>query len=68
MAAPNKTKEELRHLLFEIAYEIDEQLSANNYFLAKIAGVRPEDVESVALETAQRKLLKILKENQNEQK
>lgn len=63
MALPEKVKNKIsdgiRKLIFERAWEIEQELAKDNYFLAKITGVSPEQVESVALEVSLREYRKI---------
>ena len=56
----NQTKENVNNLIFEMAYEIETKLSNDNYFLAGIAGVKPEEVSDIALQCAIRKLKQIM--------
>lgn len=54
----NKTKEQINKLIFERAYEIEQKLSEDNFLLAKMAGVKPEQVSDVALICAIREIKK----------
>lgn len=54
----NKTKEQINKLIFERAYEIEQKLSEDNFLLAKMAGVKPEQVSDVALNCAIREIKK----------
>jgi len=56
-----KISDDIQQLIFERAWEIEGVLAKDNYFLAKMAGVSPEQVESVALEVSSREYRKILK-------
>ena len=65
MTLPEKVKkkisDDIQQLIFERAWEIEGVLAKDNYFLARMAGVSPEQVESVALEVSLREYRKILK-------
>lgn len=50
------TKQKIQQLIFERAYEIEQQLSEQNYLLADMACVRPEQVSEVALRCAVKEL------------
>lgn len=52
------TKEQINNMIYERAYVIEAQLSEDNYFLAKMAGLKPEQVEEVALKCAVKELKK----------
>lgn len=52
------TKDKINKLIFERAYEIENRLSDDNFFLAKMAGVKPEQVSNVALNCAIREIKK----------
>ena len=56
----NKISDGIRKLIFERAWEIEQELAKDNYFLAKIAGISPEQVESVALGVSLREYRKTL--------
>lgn len=60
MALSQQTKEKVNQLIYERAYEIEVKLSADNFFLAKLAGLKPEQVEDVALKCAVKELKKTL--------
>ena len=53
-----ETKAKVNAIIFERAYEIECKLSEDNYFLAKMAGVKPEQVSDVALKCAIKELQK----------
>lgn len=53
-----KTKEKIQNMIFERAYEIEQKLSDDNFFLAKMAGIKPDQVSNVALKCAIRELKK----------
>lgn len=53
-----ETKNKLQKIIFERAYEIEEKLSEDNFFLAGIAGIKPEQVSDVALKVAVKELKK----------
>ena len=55
-----EAKEAIHKMIFERAYEIEEALSADNYFKAKMAGIKPEQVSDVALKCATKELKQIL--------
>lgn len=38
--------------IFERAYELESRLAEQDYFLAKIAGLKPEEVSDIALKLA----------------
>ena len=63
MALPEEIKKKIsdgiRELIFERAWEIEAVLEKDDYFLAKMAGVSPEQIESVALEVSLREYQKI---------
>ena len=52
----SKAKSAIHKLICERAYEIEEKLSEDNFFLARMAGVRPEKVSEVALNCAVKEL------------
>lgn len=54
----NKSKEQINNIIFERAYEIEQKLSEDNFFLAKMGGVKPESVSDVALKCAIKELQK----------
>lgn len=45
-------------MIFERAYEIENQLSEDDFFLAKMFGLKPEQVADVALNCAIKELKK----------
>lgn len=53
-----ETKEKVQKMIFERAYEIEQKLSDDNFFLAKMAGIKPDQVSNVALNCAIRELKK----------
>ena len=63
MSLPEEIKKKIsdgiRELIFERAWEIEEVLEKDDYFLAKMVGVSPEQIESVALEISLREYRKI---------
>ena len=63
MSLPEEIKKKIsdgiRELIFERAWEIEEVLEKDDYFLAKMAGVSPERIASVALEVSLREYQKI---------
>ena len=56
-------KKAIDTLIFERAYEIEAKLSADNYFFAKMAGLKPEQVSDVALNCACKELKKTFEAN-----
>lgn len=51
-------KKKLQKMIFERAYEIEQRLSEDNFFLAKMGGIKPEQVSDVALKCAIKELQK----------
>ena len=51
-------KAEINKLIFERAYEIESRLSEDNFFLAKMAGLKPEQVGDAALKCAIKEIKK----------
>lgn len=47
-----ETRNKIYEMICERAYEIENRLSEDNYFLAKMAGIKPEQVSDVSLKTA----------------
>lgn len=60
MALSTESKNKINNLIFERANEIENKLSENNFFLAGLAGVRPEQVSEIALKTAIKEIKKTL--------
>lgn len=58
MALSIEKQEKINKLIHERAYEIEQQLSEDDYFLAKMAGLKPEQVSEVALNCAVKELKK----------
>lgn len=58
MKLSNETKQQVNKLIFERAYEIEQQLSEDNFFTAKILGIKPEMVSDVSLKVAVKELKK----------
>lgn len=56
MAIKQERKTEIKNLIYERAYEIEQKLSEDNFLLAKLLGVGKEDVTNVALEVAIKEL------------
>ena len=56
------TKKNVQKLIFERAYEIEQKLSEDNFFRAKMAGVAEKDVTDVALKAAIMSIKKDLNE------
>lgn len=52
------TKEHINILIFERAYEIESKLSEDNFFLARMAGLKPDKISEVALNCAIKELKK----------
>jgi len=63
MALSPEGKKIVETALFERACEIEGLLSEDNFFLAKMAGVKPEQVSDVALKTAIKEFKKALSTN-----
>jgi hypothetical protein len=42
----------INKIIFEKAYEIEELLSKNDFFLCKIGGIRIQDISDISLKTA----------------
>lgn len=57
-----QSKQEINKAIFLRAYEIEEELSADNFFLAKMAGLKECDVPDVSLKCAVKELIKTLSE------
>lgn len=51
-----QTKHKIHNTIYERAYEIEAMLSDDNFFMAKLAGLKPEQVEEVALNVAIKEL------------
>lgn len=60
MALSKEKKGKIINYIYERAFEIEWVLSDNNFYLAKIAGVNPEQVTDVALKCAIKELKKDL--------
>ena len=58
MAIKQECKDKLHVLIYERAYEIEKKLSDDNFFLAKLAGIKPTDVSDVSLKIAIKELQK----------
>jgi hypothetical protein len=58
MALSIEKKEKINTLIYERAYEIEQQLSADDFFTAKICGLNPEQVTEAALKVAVKELKK----------
>ena len=61
MALSLESQKKVKRVIFERAYEIEQKLSEDDFFLAKMAGVRPEQVGEVSLKTAIKELQKEFK-------
>lgn len=57
-----ETKEKIQNMIFERAYEIEQKLSDDNFFLAKMGGINPCQVSDVALKCAIREIKKLLED------
>jgi hypothetical protein len=57
-----ETKQAIHKMIFERAYEIETQLSEDNFFLAGLVGLKPEQVEETALIIAIKELKKTIAE------
>lgn len=60
MSLSAKTKKKVDNLIFDRAYEIEQMLSENDFFMAKLCGVKPEQVEDVSLRLAVKELQKTI--------
>lgn len=60
MALTSETKQEVQKRIFERAYEIEDKLSEDNFFLAKMAGLKPNQVSAISLRCAVKELKKEL--------
>lgn len=58
MALSKEKKEKIINYIYERAFEIEWVLSDNNFYLAKIAGVNPEQVTDVALKCCNKRIKK----------
>ena len=58
MALSIEKQEKINKLIYERAYEIEQQLSEDDFFMAKMCGLKPEQVEDVALRVAVKELQK----------
>ena len=56
MAIKQERKKEIKNLIYERAYEIEQKISEDNFLLAKLLGVGKEDVTNVALKVAIKEL------------
>lgn len=54
----NTVKEKVQNSIYARAYEIEQELSKDNYHLAKLAGIKPENISSVSLNCAIKELKK----------
>lgn len=59
----NNTKELINQKIYELASIIEDRLSDNNFFLAKMAAVKPSEVHNVALKTAIMQISNQIKNN-----
>ncbi len=55
-------KQKVQELIYERAFEIEEELSKDDFFLAKLTGLKPEQVSDVALSCAIKELKDIYSE------
>lgn len=60
MALSAENKARINNLIFERAFEIEQQLSEHDFLTAKICGLKPEQVEEVSLKLAVKELKKEL--------
>lgn len=51
-----ESKQKIDKMIFERAYEIENKLSEDDFFLAKMAGLKPDQVSDVALNCAIKEL------------
>ena len=58
MALSIENQKKVQNVIFERAYEIENQLSEDDFFLAKMFGLKPEQVADVALNCAIKELKK----------
>lgn len=58
MALSIEGKKIIQRAIFERAYEIENRLSEDNFFLAKMAGLKPDQVSDVALKCAVKEIKK----------
>jgi hypothetical protein len=49
-------KEKVNQMIYKIAYEIETALSDDDFFLAKMSGIKPEDLSQISLKLAIRQL------------
>ena len=61
MALSTESQNKIDNLIFERANEIENRLSENNYFLANLAGVKPEQVSEVSIKIAIKEIKETLK-------
>jgi len=54
----NESKEKLKQVIFERAYDIEQTLSEDNFFLARLVGLNPDQVEDASLKIAVKELKK----------
>lgn len=60
MAITQDQKIKIDNVIHERAYEIETKLSENDFFLAKMAGVKPADVSDVSIKVAIKELQKVI--------
>lgn len=58
MALSTENKEKVYRIIFERAYEIEQQLSDDDFFLAKMCGLSPYEVSDASLRIAVMELQK----------
>ena len=66
MALDNKKKKKLNKLIYEVAYELEQRLSENDFLQAKIAGLKPSEVSDVSLKCAVKFIKKLIEEGKTE--
>ena len=66
MALDRKKKNKLNKLIYEVAYELEQRLSDNNFLQAKIAGLNPSEVPDVSLKCAVKFIKKLIEEGKTE--
>lgn len=66
MALDSKKKKKLNKLIYEVAYELEQRLSENDFLQAKMAGVDPSEVSNVSLKCAVKFIKKLIEEGKTE--
>ena len=60
------SKKKLNKLIYEVAYELEQRLSENDFLQAKMAGVAPSEVSNVSLKCAVKFIKKLIEEGKTE--